>query len=104
VTPPSQSKVYVNGGLQLTTSEGVTPFSDTLRLFKDDGSEESAGAVSCIRVYSGVLSAIEVAAIGSSPTCGAVTSPPKTKCKKHKRKHRSAESAKKKKCKKKKKG
>ena len=104
VFPPAPSKIYVNGS-EVLSRDGTNPVvGDALRFFKDDSTEESAGAVSCIRVYSGVLSATEVAAIGSSPTCGAVTSPPKTKCKKHKRKHRSAESAKKKKCKKKKKG
>ena len=74
--------------------------NDTLRFFKDDGtSEESAGAVSCIRVYSGALTDAEVSGIGASPTCGPVSapvSPPaaaettKKKCKKHKKKHRSA--------------
>jgi hypothetical protein len=104
--PPSATSVYVNGIRQFTAAGGLTPLSDTLRFFKDDGSEESAGAVSCIRVYSGVLTDAEVAGIGASPTCGTVASPAATphkkKCKKHKKKHRSAESAKKK-CKKKKK-
>jgi hypothetical protein len=75
--------------------------SDTLRFFKDNGSEESAGAVSCIRVYSGALTDAEVAAIGASQTCAphASSAPHKKKCKKKKRKHRAAEA--KKKCKKK---
>jgi hypothetical protein len=115
VTPPSQTKVYVNGTLQFTPTDGRTPINDTLRLFKDDGTEESAGAVSCIRLYSGGLSPAEVAGIGASPTCGTVASSTPTptgtpvkkkKCKKHKKKHkRSADSAKKKKkkCKKSKK-
>ena len=109
VAPPSLTTVYVNGARQYAPGEpadGRTPINDTLRLFKDDSSDESPGAVSCIRLYSGGLSAAEVAAIGASPTCGTVASPPaatKKKCRKHKRKHRSAESAKKKKCKKKKK-
>ena len=105
VTPPSQTKVYVNGALQFSPADGRTPINDTLRLFKDDSTDESAGAVSCIRLYSGGLSPSEVAAIGASPTCGTVASaptPPKKKCKKHKKKHHSAEPAKKK-CKKKKK-
>ena len=103
VVPPSLTTVYVNGAPQFAPTDGRTPINDTLRLFKDDGSEESPGAVSCIRLYSGGLSAAEVAGIGASPTCGTVASAPaKRKCKKHKRKHRSAESAKKK-CKKRKK-
>jgi hypothetical protein len=101
VTPPSVTSVYVNGALQFNPANGRTPINDTLRLFKDDSTDESAGAVSCIRLYSGGLSAAEVAGIGASPTCGTVTSTHKKKCKKHKKKHRSAESAKKKKCKKK---
>jgi hypothetical protein len=111
VTPPSVTTVYVNGALQFNPTDGRTPMSDTLRLFKDDGNEESPGAVSCIRLYSGGLTAAEVAGIGASPTCGTVTpspatpltSPatPKKKCRNHKRKHRSAVSSKKKGCKKK---
>ena len=102
VTPPSETKVYVNGTLQLTAANGLTPLNDTLRLFKDDTSEDSAGAVSCIRLYSGGLSPADAAGIGASPTCGTVSTPttPKKKCKKHKKKHRAAD-AKKKKCKKK---
>jgi hypothetical protein len=103
-SPPSATTIYVNGVRQLSATAGLTPLSDTLRFFKDDSTDESNGAVSCIRVYSGVLTDADVAGIGASPTCGTVASPPvvKKKCKKHK-KHRSAESAKKKKCKKKKK-
>ena len=104
--PPAPSKVYVNGSEALSKSGTNPVVGDTLRFFKDNDSggatgEESAGAVSCIRVYSGVLSAAEVAGIGSSPTCGTVAGPPtppataKKKCKKHKRKHRSAKVAKK---------
>lgn len=106
VSPPSATTIYVNGALQLSAPAGLTPVSDTLRFFKDDGNDESAGAVSCIRVYTGVLTDADVAGIGASPTCGTVTSAPtpaKKKCKKHKKHKRSAESAKKK-CKKKKKG
>jgi len=68
--------------------------------------EDSAGAVSCIRVYGGVLTAPEVAAIGASPTCATPAVPQAKKCKKKKRKHHTAAAAKKhkKKCKKKKKG
>jgi hypothetical protein len=113
--PPTASLIYVNGNQVVTAPETLPVVADTLRFFKDDGSpsdEESAGAVSCIRVYGGTLTAAEVAAIGASPDCiahPAQAQPPaqtpatKKKCKKHKKKHRSAESAKKKKCKKKKK-
>jgi hypothetical protein len=104
VVPPSLTTVYVNGAPQFAPTDGRTPINDTLRLFKDDSTDESPGAVSCIRLYSGGLSAAEVAGIGASPTCGTVATPPvKKKCKKHKKKHkRSAESSKKKGCKKKK--
>lgn len=108
VVPPSLTTVYVNGAPQYPPGEpadGRTPINDTLRLFKDDSSDESPGAVSCIRLYSGGLSAAEVAGIGASPTCGTVATPlpHKKKCKKHKKKHRAAD-AKKNKCKKRKKG
>jgi hypothetical protein len=106
---PTRTRFYVNGSLQLDDTKTEPVIADTLRFFKDNvtgGStgEDSAGAVSCIRVYSGVLSDAEVGAIGASSTCGTVASPPpvKKKCKKHKKKHRAAD-AKKKKCKKNKK-
>jgi hypothetical protein len=109
--PPTRTKVYVNGNLAAQAEETIDVDDDTLRFFKDNGTdtEQSAGAVSCIRVFSGVLSDSEVGGIGASATCGATaaaaTPPPATttkkKCKKHKKKHRAAES--KKKCKKKKK-
>jgi hypothetical protein len=112
--PLTQTKVYLDGNpvVQSAASDETIPiFSDTMRFFKDNDTattnEDSAGAVSCIRVFQGVLSDSEVKAIGSSATCQAPPAPPappvKKKCKKHKKKHRSAESAKKKKCKKKKK-
>jgi len=105
-----QSTFYVDGTLQISSPELVPVVSDTLRFFKDNDTpttdEDSPGAVSCIRVYSGVLSASEIAGIGASATCGTVSAPTSTpakkKCKKHKKHKRSAESAKKK-CKKKKK-
>jgi Concanavalin A-like lectin/glucanases superfamily len=110
--PPTLTKAYVNGRLatQATQAdETLAILGDTFRFFKDqDGgtgtkNEDSAGAVSCIRVFQGVLTDAEVSAIGASATCQAPPAPPaKKKCKKHKRKHRAAD-AKKKKCKKKKK-
>jgi hypothetical protein len=100
---------YVNGTPVLQHAGGSQPLDSVLRFFKDDGAvEESGGAVSCIRVYSGALTADDVAGIGASATCQAPPQPQpaaaatKKKCKKHKKKHRAAES-KKKKCKKKKK-
>ena len=114
-SPPSPSKVYVNGVEVLNANETLPVVADTLRFFKDDSNlEESGGAVSCIRVFKGALTDAEVSGIGASPTCAAPPSssspspsqssstPVKKKCKKHKRKHHSAQSAKKK-CKKKKK-
>jgi hypothetical protein len=109
--PPTQTKVFVNGALAVQAPETIALRDDTLRFFKDNdfganNLEDSAGAVSCIRVYSGVLTDAEVAAIGASPTC---TAPPaavvKKKCRK-KKKHHHASAAKKhhkKKCKKKRK-
>ena len=93
---------YFNGARVAQFIQGYGPIADTLRFFKDDSSEESGGAVSCIRVFGGALSDAEVAAIGASPTCTAPALPHKKKCKKKKRKHRAVD-AKKKKCKKKKK-
>jgi hypothetical protein len=99
---------FVNGNPVIDFPEGYPIVADTLRFFKDDGAEDSAGAASCVRVYSGALTDAEVGAIGASPTCGPPTSAPtpapihhKKKCKKHKKKHRAVD-AKKKKCKKKK--
>jgi hypothetical protein len=108
--PPTRTKIYVNGALVAQAAETISVDSDNLRFFKDNGfgTEQSGGAVSCIRVFNGVLSDAEVSAIGSSATCQAPQQPqptpatPKKKCKKHKKKHRSAELAKKK-CKKKRK-
>ena len=114
---PTRTRFYVNGSLQLDDTKTEPVIADALRFFKDNSTgsstgEESAGAVSCIRIYSGVLTDAEVGGIGASPTCGTPPSTPsnpssapvtpKKKCKKHKKKRRSAESAKKK-CKKKKK-
>jgi hypothetical protein len=115
----SATRAFVNGAPAFTSSFREMVIGDALTFFVDNTSggnpgEESAGAVSCIRVYSGVLSDTEIAAIGASPDCithPAAPQPPvtqspgtvtKKKCKKHKKKHRSAESAKKK-CKKKRK-
>jgi hypothetical protein len=105
--PPTQLKVFVNGALvaQAAQADQTIPVTaDTLRFFKDNDvggtqNEDSAGAVSCIRVFSGLLTDAEVGAIGASATCQAPAAPVvKKKCKKHKKKHRAAEA--KKKCKK----
>jgi hypothetical protein len=107
---PALSSIYVNGSLAGQAGTAFPVLADTLRFFRDDAStdEESAGAVSCVRVFSGVLSDSEVGAIGASATCKPGQPEPtqapvtvRKKCKKHKKKHRAAES--KKKCKKKKK-
>jgi Concanavalin A-like lectin/glucanases superfamily len=91
---------YINGSLALQFAGPSEVDENILRFFKDDGSsEESGGAVSCIRVFSGALSDAEVASIGASASCQAPPAPVvKKKCKKHKKKHRAAEA--KKKCKK----
>jgi hypothetical protein len=106
------TRLFVNGTPVLQSAYQETIIGDALRFFYDNTSggtpgEESAGAVSCIRVYAGVLSDAEIAAIGASRDCTAhpaQAQPPgqTKKCKKHKRTHRQAEAAKK--CKKKKKG
>jgi hypothetical protein len=107
---PALSSIYVNGSLAGRAGTAFPVLADTLRFFRDDSStdEESAGAVSCIRVFNDVLSDSEVGAIGASATCKPSESQPTTqapgtvtkKCKKHKKKHGAA--AAKKKCKKKK--
>jgi hypothetical protein len=104
------TRVFVNGAQVLQSPHSESPIGGYLNFFVDGSGgttgEESAGAVSCIRLYSGILTDAEIAAIGASPDCIAhpaqATPPPsqtKKKCKKHKKKHRAAE-AKKKKCKK----
>ncbi len=109
----SGTRVFVNGSPVVNSQFHESFIGDALTFFVDNTSggftgEESAGAVSCIRVYSGVLTDAEIAAVGASADCAAHPAatqpqpqPVKKKCKKHKKKHRSAESAKK--CKKKKK-
>jgi hypothetical protein len=115
--PAVHTNVYVNGALAVEYPGFLPLTGDTLRFFKDANAptvnEDSAGAVSCIRVFSGQLTDAEVSSIGTSPTCSAPATPatpatpaaPATptvhkKCKK-KHKKRSAGSAKKKHCKKK---
>jgi hypothetical protein len=120
--PAVHTNVYVDGALAVEYP-GFLPAGDTLRFFRDANppsvNEDSAGAVSCIRVFSGQLTGAEVGAIGTSPTCSAPAAPaapatpatpaapaaPATpavhkKCKK-KHKKRAAGLAKKKHCKKK---
>ena len=107
------TRAFVNGAQVLQSPHSEPPIGGYLTFFVDNTSggttgEESAGAVSCIRIYSGILTDAEIAAIGASPDCiahPASVQPPggqtaAKKCKKHRKKHkRSAESAKKK-CKK----
>ena len=101
------TRAFVNGTPVLQSPHQETIIGDALRFFVDNSSggitgEESAGAVSCIRVYSGVLTDAEVTAIGASPDCVAhpavvspppapAPAPPKKKCRKHKKKHRAAD-------------
>jgi hypothetical protein len=106
----AHSRVFVNGVFATDYSGYLPLMGDTLRFFKDasggsppgTSDEDSAGAVSCIRVFNGQLSVAEVGAIGTSPTCGysapATPAKHKKKCKK-KHKKRAATTAKK--CKKK---
>jgi hypothetical protein len=107
------SYLYANGAFVLDAATWSSITGNTLRFFKDADvgtpDEESAGAVSCIRVFTDILSGGEMASIGANPRCGAPApsaapsvNPPRAKCRKHKKKHRAAD-AKKKKCKKKKK-
>jgi hypothetical protein len=116
------TRVFVNGTQALQSPHSETVIGGYVTFFADGSAgftgEESAGAVSCIRVFSGILTSTEVAAIGASPDCKAhpapqspspsppspspSPSPAPKKCKKHKKHKRSAESAKKK-CKKKRK-
>jgi hypothetical protein len=104
---PTATKVFVNGNPAVQAPWTIDLTADTLRFFKDEitDTEDSAGAVSCIRVFQGVLSDSEVKAIGASPTC---TAPPpavvKKKCKRKRnhRHHAAAAKKHKKKCKKRK--
>jgi hypothetical protein len=66
------ASLYANGAPVATSGVIFNVISDALRFFKDNPGgieEDSAGAVSCIRVYEGELTAAEVATIGASPTC-----------------------------------
>jgi hypothetical protein len=67
---PVGVKAYFNGAPVAQLAETFDLQNDTLRFFKDNGTEESGGAVSCIRVFSGALTDAEVAAIGANPRCG----------------------------------
>jgi hypothetical protein len=106
----SGSQFYFNGTRVIASSIAFGLSANALRLFKDAAvpttDEDSAGRVSCVRVFSGVLTDAEVAAIGASASCGGpppiTATSAKHKCKK-KRKHHRASAAKKKKCKKKRK-
>ena len=62
---------YVDGvqQIQFTDSGGLGTInsSNTLRFFKDDGTEASAGAVARIRLYDGALTSTQVAALDRLP-------------------------------------
>jgi hypothetical protein len=100
--PDLGSHAYFNGTQVALSSIGPGITGNTLRFFRDGAggtpNEASAGAVACIRVFRGTLTADEVAQIGASPTCGGppVPAAAKKKCKKKRHKKRSATAAKKK--------
>ena len=62
---------YVNGTqqFQFTDTSGIAIIdgNNSLRFFRDDGSEASAGSVARIRIYNGALSATQVAALDRLP-------------------------------------
>jgi Ca2+-binding RTX toxin-like protein len=67
----SNVRIYLNGKLELTYVDG--PLRATLqsfnnfRFFRDNSGEESAGAVARIRLYTGALTAAEVAGLDRLP-------------------------------------
>jgi hypothetical protein len=62
---------YVNGTqqFQFTDTGGIAIIgtNNTLRFFRDDGSEASAGSVTRIRIYNGALTATQVAGLDRLP-------------------------------------
>lgn len=99
--PSALTSFYVNGVLAAQAGTAFPVINDTLRFFRDDTpDEESAGAVSCIRVFSSALTAGEVSAIGASATCGAPSRPATAQHKKCKKKHKKHSAGVAKKCKK----
>lgn len=71
----AEHTAYVNGveAASASISEGFDLGSGSLRFFQDNASgpgkgEESAGAVSCVLVYDGALSADEVRQVAADPT------------------------------------
>lgn len=62
---------YVNGAqqFQFTDSGGISIINanNSLRFFRDDGSEASAGSVARIRIYNGALTASQVASLDRLP-------------------------------------
>ncbi len=81
---PGRATAYVNGAevAAARISQGFDLESGVLRLFQDNTSglgkgEESAGAVSCLLVYDGALTAAEVRQVAADPTlCPAPKSEP----------------------------
>lgn len=65
---------YVNGVQQFaftdTAGYAMIDNRNTLRFFRDDGGEASAGSVARIRIYNGVLSPVEVARLDRLPSGG----------------------------------
>lgn len=68
-------KGYHNGGLRLTFKDDAGVMlhdaANTLRFFKDNGAEESAGAVARIRLYDTLLTPVEVTALDRLPKSAA---------------------------------
>jgi hypothetical protein len=69
---PGQVVVYSDGVQQLTYNDapgslGIINASNTIRFFKDNAAEESAGSVARIRLFTCALSAAEVAALDRVP-------------------------------------
>jgi hypothetical protein len=85
------SAAYFNGTRVGISSIAPSVTGNTLRFFRDGAggtpNEASAGAVACIRVFSGALTDAEVGQIGASQTCGGPPIPTAgNKCKKKKKK------------------
>ena len=68
---------YVNGVQQFSVADptGIAVISapNELRFFKDDGSEDSSGAVARIRLYSLVMPPAQIAALDRVPGCAVPT-------------------------------
>jgi hypothetical protein len=67
---------YVNGVQMISfTNASETALTSTLRLFRDDGIENSAGSVDYVRIYDTALTAAEVQSLTPPSVAGAVPEP-----------------------------